>query len=307
MTPKITIAIPVYNRQDLISVAIESVLPQLGQDAELVIVDNNSTDRTYEVAQSYVASNVRVYRNDSNIGFTRNCIKCIECANGEWLRFLMSDDIFLPGALDLMRKIMRSNPDVDILFSKGTNGDKIADRQHRQEVEIISAEEYNTLQRHWRYYRFPAMPNAYAIKTSRMKEMVIDELFLQISKELEFGHCVDYLMLAYNARKSKRIAIINIPTYRIAIHDQEESFRYRNNIALHLSGDYVVVSQMYAPSFFEKFYFYEHALKIYRQKLKSCFKQSIQTMIFMSIDFFKVMALIILSHLGILSEKVYKS
>lgn len=306
MVPKITIAIPVYNRQDLISAAIESVLPQLGQDAELVIVDNNSTDRTYEVAQSYVDSNVRVYRNDSNVGFTRNCIKCIEYANGEWLRFLMSDDILLPGALDLMRKIMCSNPDVDILFSKGTNGDKIADRRHRQEVEIISAEEYNTLQRHWKYYRFPAMPNAYAIKTSRMKEMVIDEQFLQISKELEFGHCVDYLMLVYNARKSKRIAIINIPTYKINIHDQEESFRYRNNIVLHLSGDYFVVSQIYAPSFFEKFTFYKHALNIFCQKMRSCIKQDAKTALFICSGFVKVTTLVMLSHFMIIPEKVYK-
>jgi len=307
MSPSITIAIPVYNRQDLISDAIESILCQASDDVELIIVDNNSTDKTYDVARKYASDNIKVYQNTSNVGFTKNCMKCIEYANGEWFRFLMSDDILLPGAIDLMKNVILSNPDVDVLFSNGITGAKRKNDYCHQGVEFISADEYNTLQRHWKYYRFPAMPNAYAIRTRRMKKMISSDSFLKICNELEFGHCVDYLMLTYNTLDSKKIAIINAPTYQIKVHDQEESFYYRNNIMLHLSGDYYVVSQLYAPSFFEKFYFYKHALKIYCQKSRTCFKQGIQTMIFMSMNFIKVMVLIILAHFGVIHEKVYKS
>ena len=52
-SPLVSILIPVYNRQDLLPVCIESALAQTITDLEVVIVDNASTDKTWEVCQKF--------------------------------------------------------------------------------------------------------------------------------------------------------------------------------------------------------------------------------------------------------------
>ena len=60
--PKVSVIIPTYNNADLIGKAVVSVLTQTYRDFEIIVVDNASTDRTGEIAQSY--SGVRVVRED---------------------------------------------------------------------------------------------------------------------------------------------------------------------------------------------------------------------------------------------------
>ena len=57
MTPKITVIMPTYNRADLISKSIESVLNQTYKDFEFLILDDGSTDNTQEVVEKYLSEN----------------------------------------------------------------------------------------------------------------------------------------------------------------------------------------------------------------------------------------------------------
>ena len=99
-SPLVSVLIPVYNRASLISAAIESSLAQTYQNIEIIIVDNCSTDGTYEVVQRYARCDARVkcWRNDENVGAIRNWIKCLDYSHGEYIKILFSDDW-----LELMR------------------------------------------------------------------------------------------------------------------------------------------------------------------------------------------------------------
>jgi succinoglycan biosynthesis protein ExoO len=100
--PEITVTMPAYNRADFIGRAIESVQAQTLSCWELIIVDDDSTDATVNVAQSYASSDsrIKVYRNDNNLGIgpTRN--HALARARGRFITPLDSDDWYQPERLE---------------------------------------------------------------------------------------------------------------------------------------------------------------------------------------------------------------
>ncbi|MHB1938631.1 MAG: glycosyltransferase family 2 protein [Acidobacteriaceae bacterium] len=107
--PKVSVCVPVYNAEEYIRQALESVLVQTFQDYEIVIVDNCSTDATVSVikdATKRAAGNVRFYRNDRNIGLVANMNKCLEYARGDYVKFLCADDLLLPGCIEAMASVL---------------------------------------------------------------------------------------------------------------------------------------------------------------------------------------------------------
>jgi len=66
--PLVSVIMPAYNAENYIDTAIRSILNQTLTDWELLIVDDASTDRTYEIARSYRDCRVKVIRNEVNKG-----------------------------------------------------------------------------------------------------------------------------------------------------------------------------------------------------------------------------------------------
>lgn len=302
MNPLITIAIPVYNRAGMIRDAIESVIGQSGDDVELIIIDNCSTDETYEVACEYLSKCVKVFRNEHNVGMGMNFVRCIEEAKGEWFRFLMSDDMFLPGAIDLMRHVIKEHPDADIQFSDGAmNDDGLIVSSSKNCVKVVDAIDYNKAQKRWEYHRFPALPNAYCIRVSQMQEMILDADFLALFRSLaKTGHCIDYAMLIYNTRKAKKIALIDVPTYCLRVHSKQGSGLYRFNIMHHLTGDYAVVDRIYGLRGFERMWFYPHALSVYVWMLRHSVKVGIAKSLGVTIGFLHAIIYLMGFQLGVM-------
>jgi len=94
----VSILIPVYNRVSLVGETIESAINQTYKNIEIIIVDNFSTDGTWELLQQYAGKDkrIQIYRNTENIGPVRNWICCAEKATGKFINILFSDDIILP-------------------------------------------------------------------------------------------------------------------------------------------------------------------------------------------------------------------
>lgn len=93
--PKISVIIPVYNGRNTLKAAIESVLSQTFTDYEIIIVDDASTDGSFNVGVSYAEKydNITIVKNDENrfVGYTRN--RALSMAKGEYVFFLDCDDI----------------------------------------------------------------------------------------------------------------------------------------------------------------------------------------------------------------------
>jgi glycosyltransferase involved in cell wall biosynthesis len=116
--PTVSILIPVYNREDFIAPCIESALSQTIADFEIIIVDNASTDKTWEICKHYASSDsrVKVFRNDTNLGPVKNWRRCAEEAQGKYGKILFSDDLMAPDFLEhTLPKIL--NPEVAFVVS----------------------------------------------------------------------------------------------------------------------------------------------------------------------------------------------
>jgi len=117
--PLVSILIPVYNRETLISETIESAISQTYENIEIIIVDNNSTDGTWEILKSYSQKDkrIKIYRNQENIGPVRNWRKCLEYAQGEYAKFLWSDDLIAPEFIEKTLPYLIDNLDVGFVFT----------------------------------------------------------------------------------------------------------------------------------------------------------------------------------------------
>ena len=112
-----TVAIPVYNRADMVLRAVESALAQNAAALEVLVVDNCSTDGTWELLQALDDPRIRLVRNDANVGLFGNFNRCLDLASGTYLRFLCSDDVLAPNCLRDEILAMEANPSAVLLSS----------------------------------------------------------------------------------------------------------------------------------------------------------------------------------------------
>jgi glycosyltransferase involved in cell wall biosynthesis len=106
MSIRFSILIPAFNREKYVRQAIDSGLSQDFPDSELIAIDDGSTDQTLQVMESY-GTRIKVLRQaNSGPEVARN--KAAAVARGEYLVFLDSDDLLLPGALATYDQVIRT-------------------------------------------------------------------------------------------------------------------------------------------------------------------------------------------------------
>jgi glycosyltransferase involved in cell wall biosynthesis len=121
--PKVSVCIPSYNNSSFLVEAIESVLSQTFNDFELLVIDDCSTDRTGDIAQKYAACDprIRFVVNPVNLGMVPNWNRCLELAQGTYIKYLFGDDLFSsPDTLSLMIEAMERNPGTVLVASART-------------------------------------------------------------------------------------------------------------------------------------------------------------------------------------------
>src|SRR5438128_870737 len=97
-TPAVSVILPVYNGEDYLRLAIDSVLAQTLQDFELIIIDDGSSDSTPSIITSY-GDQVRSIRQD-NAGVGAAFNHGIRISTGQYISWLSHDDIYLPAKLE---------------------------------------------------------------------------------------------------------------------------------------------------------------------------------------------------------------
>lgn len=114
--PLVSILMTAYNREKYIAEAIESVLQSTYNNFELIIVDDCSVDDTLKVASSFLKNDQRIklFKNNLNLGQFRNRNKAIQLANGDYIKFLDSDDKLMPTCIDKMVSAMLAYPEAGI-------------------------------------------------------------------------------------------------------------------------------------------------------------------------------------------------
>jgi glycosyltransferase involved in cell wall biosynthesis len=116
---KFSLIIPTYNYADYVSRALESAMAQSGEDYEIVVVDDGSTDRTAQVVQSYQKNYERelryCFQSHRGLGAARNY--GVRNSTGAFLLFFDADDTLLPNALERLRAVIATEPGVDFVIS----------------------------------------------------------------------------------------------------------------------------------------------------------------------------------------------
>lgn len=112
-----SIIIPVYNKADVLSTAIESVLRQSISDWEVIIIDDGSKDDFESAVAPYLSDKrIRVFR-QPNAGVSAARNRGIRNANGDYLCFLDADDEFLPERLETVDKMRKIYPDAPMYIT----------------------------------------------------------------------------------------------------------------------------------------------------------------------------------------------
>lgn len=112
----ISIILPTYNRAHLLPRAIHSVLDQQYENLQIIIIDDGSTDDTPAVVMSIADPRIHYVRFEENQGIGAARHEGVSRARGEFIAFIDSDDLWLPGKLELQLRLFRSYPQLEVIF-----------------------------------------------------------------------------------------------------------------------------------------------------------------------------------------------
>ena len=116
--PLVSVLMTSYNREQCIASSIESVLESTYTNFEFIIVDDCSTDRSYEIALEYATkdSRIRVYKNEKNLGDYPNRNVAASYARGKYLKYNDSDEELYYFGLQIMVECMEKFPEAALGF-----------------------------------------------------------------------------------------------------------------------------------------------------------------------------------------------
>ena len=134
---KISVIIPTYNRKKYIKRAIDSVIRQSYKPFEIIVIDDGSTDGTYElIKKSYSSSQISLEKQINNgVSSARN--KGVKLANGDWIAFLDSDDEWFENKLELQAREIKKSKTFMIC--------------HTNEIWIRNGIRVNQMKKHQKY------------------------------------------------------------------------------------------------------------------------------------------------------------
>jgi glycosyltransferase involved in cell wall biosynthesis len=143
MSVRFSVLLPVYNRENYVRQAVDSVLNQTFRDFELIAVDDGSTDKSAEVLKSYGTRLVFIQQRNQGPEIARNSAAAI--AQGEYLVYFDSDDFLLPFALEIYDKVIRGtdSPPLlqgSVLFFQG--GDPPPQGSPADPIQILKFKNY---------------------------------------------------------------------------------------------------------------------------------------------------------------------
>ncbi|MFV0317410.1 MAG: glycosyltransferase family 2 protein [Microthrixaceae bacterium] len=117
---RLSIGLPVYNGENYLQRAIDSILSQDFDGLELIIGDNGSTDCTEEICRNTVSADARVRydRSPQNRGATWNYNRLVAMARGEFFKWAAHDDVVAPGFLSVCVEELQRSPTAVLAYPR---------------------------------------------------------------------------------------------------------------------------------------------------------------------------------------------
>ena len=166
--PKVSVIIPVYNREHLIQRSINSVLNQTYKNIEVIVIDDASIDNTAEKIKELDDDRIKYFKNDSNQGPSNSRNRGIALSTGELIAFQDSDDEWLPNKLEKqVKKILESSDNTAAVYCRMIFCDYKTGRKKTENFEVYDFKEY---------YRDGSSVQTPSMVTVLIKKAVLDEL-----------------------------------------------------------------------------------------------------------------------------------
>ena len=119
--PLVSVIMPVYNGEQFLAEAIESILTQTFADLEFIIVDDGSEDGSVPIIQDCAKRDrrIRFLQHKANMGIGAACNTGVAAASGEYITRMDCDDISLPTRLEKQTRFLQTNPDIGAVGTCG--------------------------------------------------------------------------------------------------------------------------------------------------------------------------------------------
>jgi glycosyltransferase involved in cell wall biosynthesis len=119
---KVSVIVPCFNHARFLHEALNSILGQTYNDIELIIVDDCSTDNSWQIIEKFIGRDSRVkgLRHEHNKGLSTSRNDGLRIANGDFIGFCDSDDVWEPDKLKIQVDFLQKHPDYGIIYSDST-------------------------------------------------------------------------------------------------------------------------------------------------------------------------------------------
>jgi glycosyltransferase involved in cell wall biosynthesis len=234
--PHISVIMPVYDCGPFLRESVESVLGQSFKDFELILVDDGSSDNSWEILQTLKDKRIRAFRFEQNLGvsFARNY--AIEKADSDYVAFLDADDVAHPARLAVQAAYLDSNSDIGAVASRAWIADSVG--RHKYPFEILSPGEISATL----VFRNPLVTSSISMRRRCWIPFPFDSepgrdyyLWAQLSPDVHFALLKKPLVTYRDHRGgiSKRLAARMLPSVRRTHQFQLERLGVEPKLDLH--------------------------------------------------------------------------
>ena len=116
---EISVIMSVYNQEKFLSDSIESILCQSEGNFEFLIIDDCSSDNSYDLIQNYSKKDgrIKLFKNSKNLGLTKSLNKILKKAKGKYIARMDADDISMASRLKEELSVFKENYNIGVVFS----------------------------------------------------------------------------------------------------------------------------------------------------------------------------------------------
>ena len=127
----LSVLMPVFNSEQFVTDAIKSILNQSFKDFEFLILDDASTDKSFEIIKDFEKKDcrIKVFQNEKNLGVVESRNKLINLSKSKYIAWIDSDDIALENRFEEQIKFLEEHPDIGLLGAWLIKCDKFCNPQ----------------------------------------------------------------------------------------------------------------------------------------------------------------------------------
>lgn len=222
MSPRVTVLMPVYNGENHLAAAIQSILGQTFRDFELLIVEDGSTDHSLARIADFNDARIRVITHGYNRGLVASLNTGLNQAKGEYVARMDCDDVSFPERLGKQVAFMDNHPEVGLCgtwFERHRNGTVEWVRPATGDAEI----------RFWLLFKTTFLHSSVMLRRA---------IFLEhgLNYPDHYPHAEDYALWI---QASAFMKLANIPEFLVAYHYHPDNTSSRHHQAQQTSADQV--------------------------------------------------------------------